>query len=134
LASKATEDAVDAYLATNWTATPIFVENETASIPDDAGAFVRLQFPVSNVERVPVSDRTYRETGGFRIVIAVPRGTGTATIRDYGAQLADMFRDVTITGGVRCLAPSEPFTDDTSDQGLYFVGSLVVPFERYFSD
>lgn len=131
MASRAVEDAIDAYLAANWSTSPILTENQHGEVPADGSGFIILQFPVSNVERVAVNKRLYREEGGFRIVIAVPRGVGTATIRDYGEQLATLFRDKTISG-VTCLAPSEPFTDDESDRGLYFVGTLVCPFERYF--
>jgi hypothetical protein len=54
MASKAVEDAVDAYLAANWThagVCPIFVENEQGEIPADGSAFLKLQYPVANVER-----------------------------------------------------------------------------------
>jgi hypothetical protein len=131
LASKALEDAIDAYLAANWTTTPIFTENEQGEIPADAGAFIILQFPVANVERVSPAARLYREGGAFRIVINVPRGAGTSLIRQYGSDLADIFRDVRV-GDVDCRAAGEPFTDDESDRGLYFTGSLTVPFDRYF--
>lgn len=131
MASKVTEDAVDAYLTANWTETGILNENEGE--PVDGSPFVRIQFPLANVERVPVDRRVYREDGAFRIIIGVERGAGTDIIRDYGEQLATLFRDITIPGGIRCFAPSEPFKDDESDRGLYFVGTLVVPFERYFS-
>jgi hypothetical protein len=112
LASKALEDAIDAYLSANWTTTPIFTENEQSEIPADAGAFIILQFPVANVERVSPAARLYREGGAFRIVINVPRGVRI--------------------GDVDCRAAGEPFTDDESDRGLYFTGSLTVPFDRYF--
>jgi hypothetical protein len=64
-------------------------------------------------------------------VINVPRGAGTSLIRQFGCDLADIFRDVRI-GDVDCRAAGEPFTDDESDRGLYFTGSLTVPFDRYF--
>jgi len=81
---------------------------------------------------VSVSNRTYREAGGFRIIINVPRGAGTATMRDYGASLANLFRDVRI-GAIDCRAVAEPFTDDQSDKGLYYQGAMVVEFARYFT-
>jgi hypothetical protein len=134
MASKTTETAVDAYLAANWTDTAIYVENETGDIPSDASAFIVVQYPVSNVDRVTVNQPLYREEGAFRIVINVQRGAGTDTIRQVGEDLATLFRDQDIGSGVRCFYPSEPFTDDQSDRGLYFSGSMIVPFERYFSD
>lgn len=131
MASEALENAIDAYLSAHWTDTPIFTENEQGEIPPDGGAFIILQFPAANIERVSPAERLYREDGVFRIVINVPRGAGTALIRQYGSDLANLFRDVRI-GDVDCRAVSEPFTDDDSDRGLYFSGSLTVPFDRYF--
>lgn len=133
MASRAVEDTIDAYLAANWSTSAILTENEQGSVPDDGSAFVILQFPASNVDRVSVGRKLYQEEGAFRLVIAVPRGSGTDAIRAYGETLATLFRDQRI-GTVDCLAPSEPFTDDQSDKGLYFYGSLVVPFRRFFSD
>jgi len=135
MASKVVEDAIQTYLEANWasiSACPVFTENEEGSIPDDGSAFLRLQFPVANVDRVSVSNRTYREAGGFRIIINVPRGAGTTTMRDYGASLANLFRDVRI-GAIDCRAVAEPFTDDQSDKGLYYQGAMVVEFDRYFT-
>jgi hypothetical protein len=134
MASKAVEDAVDAYLAANWTACPIYTENQQGSVPDDGSAFITLQFPVANVERLSPSSRLYWEEGGFRILINVQRGAGTATIRDYGAQLATLFRDVTVGNIVHCLVPTEAFTDDQSDKGLYFTGTVVVPYTYTFHE
>lgn len=133
MASKAVEDAIDSYLAANWSNSAIYTENQQGEIPDDGSSFIILQFPVSNVERVQVNEPFYREEGGFRIVIATQRGAGTATIRSWGEQLATLFRDKKI-GTVNCRVPSEPFTDDQSDKGLYFQGSMIVPFDRTFHD
>lgn len=136
MASKAVEDAVDAYLGAHWAhvdVCPIFVENQQGEIPADGSAFLKLQYPAANVDRLSVTDRLYREQGAVRVLIHVPRGAGTALIRQYGSEVAALFRDQAFSG-VRCLVPTEPFTDDESDQGLYFVGSVVVPYEFYFRE
>jgi hypothetical protein len=134
VASKAVEDAVDAYLAAHWTHSsvcPILMENNQGDAPDDGSSFLLVQFPISNVTRPTVNQRYYREEGGFRIVINVERGGGTAKIRQYGDELSDIFRDQKFSG-VNTLVPSEPFTDDSSDQGNYFTGAMVVPFTFNF--
>lgn len=134
MASKAVEDAVDAYLAAHWTHSsvcPIFMENVRGDTPDDGSEFLLVQFPASNVIRATVNQRYYREEGAFRIVINVERGQGTAQIRLYGDELSDIFRDQQFSG-VNTLVPSEPFTDDSSDQGNYFTGAMVVPFTFNF--
>lgn len=135
MASRAVEDAIEAYLNSNWThlnECPVFVENKDSSTPDDGTPFLVLQFPLSTVRRVCVSHPLYREEGSFRIVINVERGEGTDKIRQYGEELADLFRDKQI-GPAFCRVPTEPFTDDQSDQGNYFVGSQVFPFDTSFT-
>lgn len=135
MASKVVEDTIEDYLTANWAhiaTCPVFTENEEGSIPSDGSAFLRLQFPVADVEKLPVTSRRFRESGAFRIVINVARGDGTDTMRDYGEELATLFRDQTI-GDVSCLTAGEPFTDDQSDRGLYFQGAMVVEFERFFT-
>lgn len=132
MASAAVEELVETYLAANWTRAPIFSENKEGETPADGSEFIVLQFPLSDVRRSFVNQRNYREEGGFRIVINVARGEGTATIRQYGAELAALFRDTKI-GAITCGVPSEPFTDDQSDQGNYFTGALVVPYTYDFA-
>jgi hypothetical protein len=82
---------------------------------------------VADVNRWPVDTRYYREEGGFRLVLAVERGIGTAKIREWGEELAALFRDREFDG-VTTQVPSEPFTDDLSDQGNYFMATMVVPY------
>lgn len=134
MASKAVEQAVEAHLTANWThaaVCPIYTENVLGETPGDGQPFLILQFPLANVDRLAVTDRYYREEGGFRIVIHVMRGQGTEQIRDYGAELAAMFRE-TDFGGVETGVPSEPFTDDRSDEGLFYSGAMVVPYTFHF--
>lgn len=132
MASKAVEDAVESYLTVNWTNCPVLTENRDAETPADGSPFIMLEFPLSDVRRLTVGDRNYRETGGFRIVIAVERGTGTQTIRQWGAQLAALFRDRKL-GEVNCRIPTEVFTDETSDEGNYFRGSMICEYDYGFN-
>lgn len=127
MASKLVEDAVSAYLAANWSNSAILAENDQAEAPADGSAFIILQFPVANTSRVALGNRAYREEGGFRIVINVERGSGTDTIREWGATLVSLFRDVEFSG-VHCLVPADPFTDDQSDKGNFFQGAIIVPY------
>jgi hypothetical protein len=131
MASKHVEEAVQAYLAAGWSDAPILVENEQGEGPEDGSPFVRLQFPASSVSRWPIDRRYYREEGGFRLVLAVERGIGIQKIRDWGAELAELFRDREFDG-VITRVPSEVFTDDDSDVGNYFVGTMIVPYEYSF--
>jgi hypothetical protein len=137
VASKAVEDAVDAALAA-WAAAhvpviTVLTENMQAEAPADGSSFLIIQYPIASTTRPTVARGLYVEEGGFRIVINVERGRGTADMREMGAELGALFRDVALTNGVQCLVPTEPFTDDTSDQGNFFRGSLVVPFRYVYS-
>jgi hypothetical protein len=136
LASKITEDTVEAYLTANWdtTACPILTENDQGSAPSDGSPFLVVEYPVSSNRRVSVSTRFYVEEGGLRIQINVERGQGTAKIREYGETLAGLLRDKYLPNGVRTLAPSEPFTDDRSDQGNYWRGYVTCEFAREYTD
>jgi hypothetical protein len=128
MASKYVEEAVETYLAANWSDCPVLTENEEQEAPADGSPFLVVQFPVADSRRPPLYTRVYREEGGFRILINVERGGGTTKMRQYGDDLVQLFRDVEFDG-VKCRTPTEVFTDDESDRGNYWVGSLVVPYE-----
>lgn len=137
MASKAVEDAVDAALAA-WAAahSPVVAvrtENQDPEAPADGSSFLIVQYPVANTRRLTVKRGLYVEEGGFRIIINVQRGQGTSAMRTMGSQLGTLFRDVTLTNGVQCLVPTEPFTDDQSDSGNFFKGAMVVPYRYVYS-
>jgi hypothetical protein len=131
MASAAVEELVESYLRDNWSGAPIFVENTEGETPSDGSPFLLLQYPMANTERVTLSDPCYSETGTVHISINVARGDGTATIRQFGAEIAALLRDKKL-GQLTYGVPSEPFTDDTSDEGMYFRGSMYVPYVFYF--
>jgi hypothetical protein len=131
MASAAVEEIVEGYLRDNFTTVPIFPENSEGETPNDGSAFILIQFPMSDVRRVTLSDPCFEETGYVRISVNVARGDGTTTIRQYGTELAALLRETKI-GQLKFGVPSEPFTDDTSDEGMYFKGSMLVPFTFYF--
>lgn len=133
MASKVVEATVQAYLAANWSLSSIYTENLEQETPADGTPFIILQFPAMSVVRTSVTSRTYIEEGGFRIVINVRRGEGVTRMRDWGETLATLFRDVDLDNGVECLVPTEPFTDDQSDSGYYFTGTMVCQFRRVFA-
>lgn len=130
MAMKTVVDAVYARLAANWAATDIDTTGERG---ETAGAaFITVQFPVSNISRLSISDRLYREEGAFRIVINAERGdAGVANALTWADQLAALFRDVSF-GGVQCLVPSSPAIGDFNDEGMYFVTTIVCPYTYDF--
>ncbi len=132
MAHKHVENAVEARLRAGFTRAPILTENQESEVPGDSSAFVELQFPVADARRWAMGSRIYREEGGFRIVISLPVGSGTQLMRDWGEEIAVLFCDAKFDGVV-CQVPSDPFTDPRGTEGLYFQGSIVVPYTYNFT-
>lgn len=131
MASAAVEEIIDGLLRDQWNRCPIFTENEDAETPTDGSPFIITQYPMSDVSRVTISDPCYQETGMIRVSINVARGEGTDTIRSWGTELAAILREKRI-GNLVLGVPSEPFTDDASEEGMYFRGQMLVGFTYYF--
>jgi hypothetical protein len=128
MSSKVVADAIDAYLAANWTACPILVDGEDDEAPADGSAFLVVQYYGAQNRRATMQP-VFIEEGAFRIVVNTPRGVGPALIRSYADQLVSLFRGVDV-GPVHCLTPSEPFA---MVDGNYLTGAIVVPF-RHVAD
>lgn len=135
MASKTTEDTIEAFLRTQWPHSaecPIQTENLGGETPENGGGFLVLEFPVAQTERLSTGSRKYREWGGFRIQINVERGSGADLMRTYGDEIAAMFRDVQI-GPVHCTNVTTPGYDIDNDQGTVMSKSVVVEFWRCFA-
>jgi uncharacterized protein DUF4128 len=135
MAHKEVIETIETKLATDWAPThcPIRKMNEDTSTPEDGGPFLVVQYPVANEERWSVSHPFYREEGGFRLILNVPRGEGLQRTIDWMDELAEMFRDEKF-GDVICQVPSMVFFDDTNDQGAYFQSAIVVPYTFNYRD
>lgn len=123
--------AVRAQLA-NWTACLVFEMNTVMEPPADGSPWLEVQYPFCTTERMSVGTRYYREIGGVRLVVAVPQGTGVDPLLALTGQLQSLFRDVR-AGSVRFKVPSAPYLDDGSDDGAWFEGAVVVPYEYTYS-
>lgn len=132
MASKAVVDAVTERLGSPWNGLPVLGPNTEGEPPADAVAFLQIQFPVADQERMSTSHRFYRETGGFRIVVNGERGKGMAQILVWAEQLMVLFRDVKI-GSIHYLMPSPPFLGDNNEEGNFYKASIVFPFTYDFS-
>ncbi len=130
MANPTVEAVIEAYLRANWSRCEIRVENGKSQPPADGSEFLTLQFPFSDTVRWPLGDRVYRETGGFRLVLAAKSGLGMVTIRLWSRELRDLFIDRKISG-VDCRVPSSPFIDGDYDEGPYILAATVVPY--YFN-
>lgn len=128
MASKAVMDAVSARLTADWTNCPVDDPNTVGGTPADGSAFLTVQYPVANEEHIglgSIGARTYREEGGIRFVLSVPRGAGLSLAMTWADQLRSMFRAAQF-GGVTCQAAAPPALDDSNDNGNYFLLRMVV--------
>lgn len=133
MARAAVRSAFKARLAANWTATLIIEPNEQGETPLETVPFVSMQFPASKEEPRSIGSpgsNVYREDGGARIVIAVPRSMGVDSLFDYADQLATLFRALppSSMNGVETFEVDGPFIDNTNDDGKYYWGAIVVAY------
>jgi hypothetical protein len=128
--SKAVADAVEARLVANWTETPFIPYDTSTQPPDNAEAFVVIQYPISSGTR-PVLGRTFWDEGAIRIVLNVQRGIGQAQGLLWSDMLADLYRSVKFDG-VETFVPDGPVVDDTIENGAWVLYSIVVPYRFEF--
>lgn len=137
MAHRLVEAAVRARLTEGFTAADVYVEG-LYDTPKDQRAFVVLQFPFNENQHRTIGapgGAWYWEDGGFRIVLNVKRKGGTLNGipagRLWADEIATLFRGAEFEG-IRCLAPSSPISDDSNDEGGYFVLAFVVPYQFQF--
>lgn len=123
-------NAVRDRLTAHWTRTGVFDENSEGSTPADGSHYLDVQFPYSTNERITFGDpgnNVYREEGGFRLLLNMPRGSGGDTGRQWADELAALFRGKHFDG-VETFAPDTASSDDANENGNYFTYAVVVPY------
>lgn len=134
MASKSVVDAVKARLAANWTRAPVYGPNEPSQMPNDAGAFVSLMFPVSDEKQIALGQpgsRLYREEGGFRVILSAPIGSGMSPWLEWIDEIRAVFRGV-VFDGVTTWEATPPAINSESDDGAYMLLSVAVPYQFDF--
>jgi len=133
MASASVVAAVEARLAANWANCTVLELNGPGDTPTDGSAFLTVQYPVANEQHIglgQVGQRVFRESGGIRFVLSIPRGDGLTQGLGWADDLRNLFRAAQF-GGVNCIAASPPFLNDSNDDGQYFKLSVVV---EYYAD
>lgn len=133
MARHAVTVAVESYLAAAFPDCPLIGLNTQEEPPEGNGDFIEVQYPVSDSERLAVSDRLYEETGVIRVVICTERGIGKSRALQYADRIADLLRDRDISG-VNCKVPDSPALGDFNDDGTYWVCSVLVPYSFQYRD
>lgn len=130
--------AVEARIATYWTATdpgsgqPIayFSPNTVGQAPADGTPFLTVQFPLANADQISIGSpgaEVFREEGGIRFVLSIPRGQGVSYWMGQLETLLGNFRAKKFSG-VNTWAPTSPILDDSSDDGTYWKLTAVAPY------
>lgn len=133
MAGRAVEEAVNARLAANWTATPIVADDAVDSGPADGSPYVTVQYPVSQENQITVGapgNNVFRETGAFRIVLNCPSGpnVGKAQALVWMDQLRAIFRGRQFAG-VTTFAPSPGVENNSNYIAGRYVMSCAVPYQ-----
>lgn len=131
MAGKAVEDAVNARLSANWTATPIIIDDTTGAGPADGSAYVTVQYPVGQENQITVGapgNNVFRETGAFRIILSTQTGNGKDQSIIWMDQLRALFRSKQFSG-VTTFAPSPGIETPANYQASRYVLSCAVPYQ-----
>ena len=126
----AVAQAVDARLLNNWTATPVIPYDSVAEPPDDAEAFVVVQYPVV-MEEKPTLSRTFWERGVIRLVLNIKRGIGQSQALEWTNLLKLIYREAKFDG-VITHETDGPIVDDTIEDGNWVGYSVDVHYHFEF--
>lgn len=128
MASLAVYTAVKERLGSSWNELAVRYPNDgQGETPADGSAYIAVQFPVANTDRMAVNQRLYREEGGIRLVVHAERGDGLDQVLGWTGALAALFSDQAF-GGIKTQAAGSPFIDDDNELGNYFKAAVVIPY------
>ena len=130
MASAAVIAAVEARVATYWSATPYVGLNTTGDVPADGSAFLTIQYPLANAAQISVGSpgaEVFREEGAVRFVLSIPRGSGVSSWQTLLEALLANFRAKKFAG-MQTFAPTSPVFDDSNDNGNYEKLSSALPY------
>jgi hypothetical protein len=130
MASKTVVDAVEAFLAANWTTTPIIGVNLQGEPPADGSPWLTVQYPTAtetHIGMAAVGNRSFREEGTIRLVLSIRRGDGQSQGLAWMDTLRNLFRAAQF-GGVTARTPSPPVNNDTNADGSFWVLSCSIPY------
>ena len=136
MARKAILDAIRARQEANWTTVPVYYPNEQTSVPLGLTAFVFVSTPIGSSDMLTLGGATrgYLDDGGIRFTIHVAVDDGYETAFTYADELADIFRNVSLSvdgGRLNLWAPGPPIPE--GKDGAYYRVGFSVPYSYHFS-
>lgn len=130
MASVAVMAAVDARVTTYWSACAVLLLNGRVGEGPLDGSSLAVQYPVSDREQITVGApgaQLFRESGGVRFVLSIPRGDGVSYWQGLLETLLAHFQAAKFSG-VQTFAPTTPAHDDAGGQGNFYLLTAVVPY------
>ncbi len=116
---------IEQYFAQNWTTTPIQFENVPFTVPTNS-AWVRLLISVGTAYVETLGQSGYnRYTGFVRVIVFVPKNTGTNTMWEYVDAARELFERKNI-GGIQ-LSASKTHAPECPYEG-YISRVVDIPF------
>mgnify|MGYP000414236742 CR=1 FL=1 len=98
MSSKTVKTAINAFLQSSWTDTPIKeVENIYVDQPRDAD-WIAVQYPGAYQNVIAISNRCWREEGTFILSLVGVSGEGTDALDTIGEDIMNLFRGENING------------------------------------
>lgn len=128
---KAVNDAINARLLANWTATPIIPYDTIREPPYGVNAFLVVHYPVINGGR-PTLGRKFWIEGTFRLVLNVMSGMGLDQPLIWADELGLLFRETSFDG-VETFEVDGPVVADDIDAGQWIGYSVVVRFRHQYN-
>ena len=132
MASKIVLDAVEARLAAEFSAVPVYLPNSTMTPTLDLSSYVTVEFPVGLAEPLTLNGVDH-EFGTIRFVVHVALKAGTDDALTYADELGDIFRQTRLPAAeiIQTGSPSSPAS--LGDNGAFYRVSTSVPFWRFHS-
>lgn len=125
------QSAVRARLDANWARCEVrFPNPQDALLPSDGAPLLVVQFPVGRANQITVGapgDNVFRDEGGIRFSLYVPKGFGTDPWNSWVEELRALFRSQQFDG-VTTYAPSPPVIDERDAESTHVPISFAVPY------
>jgi hypothetical protein len=134
MSSRTAFDSIHNILTAQWTATPIYFENEYIDYPDPPNYVVMIEcfgdmWEQESIGTNPVDLNRWREEGQIDAHVLAPRGAGSAQARGYAEAICEIFRGQEIDGIIfrrMSIGASQPGDDD----GKYWRMTATIEWQR----
>ena len=134
MASVIAFDTIEQLLRAQWTATPIFFENESWQVASTPAHFVYVEifgdiFDQASLGADPRTGNLWRERGQLYLHVMTVRDSGSRQARLLAGQLVDLFRGQDI-GTLTFLDASIGAGDPGKADGNYYAMTATIDWER----